>query len=121
MRENSILLKILKFIYFILVLVAAIFVVSRFSNGDNADMSSPMPGATLPVVSLKSMGREMNLMHGYTSEVDISYLRGNIMPIGSNREVTYKVNTFGGAASNLSFEVRSIDGGSLVENQQIQD
>ncbi len=121
MRENSILLNTLKVIYFFLVLVAALFVVSRFSNGDNADMSAPMPEATLPVVSLKSMGREMNRLHGYTSQIDLSYLRGTIMPLSSGREVIYKVDTFGSAVKNLGFEVRSIDGSSLVENQQIVD
>ncbi len=121
MRENSVLLKTLKTIYFILVLVVAILIVSRFSNGDNADMSAPMPGATLPVVTLKSMGREMNQLHGYTSQIDLSYLRGMIMPIGSNREISYRINTYGNAVTDLGFEVRSIDGKSLVENQEIRD
>ncbi len=121
MRENSILLRTLKFIYFVLVLILAMFVVSRFSNGDNADMSAPMPAATLPTVTLKSMGREMNRLHGYTSDVDLSYLRGTILPVGSNREVTYRVNTYGSNITNLGFEVRSIDGSSLVENHQIDD
>ncbi len=121
MRENSVLLRTLKVIYFFLVLIIALFVVSRFSNGDNADMSAPMPEATLPVVTLKSMGREMNRLHGYTSQMDLAYMRGTIMPLSPGREVIYKVDTFGSKVKNLGFEVRSIDGSSLVENQQIQD
>ncbi len=119
MRENNRLLRFLKLIYFFAVLLIAMFIVSRFSNGDNADMSAPMTGATLPTVSLKSRGREMNRLHGYTSEIDLNYLRGTIMPIGEGREVLYKVDTYGEDITNLGFEVRSIDGTSLVENHQI--
>ncbi|WP_051154983.1 hypothetical protein [Butyrivibrio sp. NC2007] len=121
MQDKSIRLTILKTIYFIVVLVIAMLVVSHFSNGDNADMSAPMSEATLPMVTLVSGDREVNPLHGYTSEIDLSYLRGTIMPIGAARDVHYKVNTFGNKVWNLGFEVRSIDGKSLVENTEITD
>ncbi len=119
MREHPILLSVLKIAYFILVLVIGIMIVSNFSNGDNADMSAPMPKATLPIVTLKSGEYEINPLHGYTEELDLSYYRGSIMPIGADRVVNYRVNTYGGKAHNLAFEVRSIDGKSLVENTEI--
>ena len=62
-------------------------VVSHFSNGDNADMSAPMSEATLPIVTLVSGDKEINPLHGYTSEIDLSYLRGTILPIGAARDV----------------------------------
>lgn len=121
MRENSIKLTLLKIGYFFLVLIIAVFIVGQFSNGDNADMSAPMSKAGLPVVTLRSGGRDINPMMGYISEVDLSYLRGTIIPVDSKREVSYKVYTYGSTADNLSFEVRSIDGKSLVENTPLTD
>jgi hypothetical protein len=121
MRDKSIRLTILKTIYFIVVLVIAMFIVSRFSNGDNADMSAPMSEATLPIVTLVSGDKEVNPLHGYTSEIDLSYLRGTIIPVGPARDVHYRINTYGGRAWNLGFEVRSIDGKSLVENTELTD
>ncbi len=121
MRDKSIRLTILKTIYFIVVLVIAMIVVSHFSNGDNADMSAPMSEATLPIVTLVSGDKEINPLHGYTSEIDLSYLRGTILPIGAARDVHYKINTYGSKAWNIGFEVRSIDGKSLVENTEITD
>lgn len=121
MREHPIRLTIIKTAYFVLVLLIGIFVVSKFSNGDNADMSAPMSKATLPMVTLVSGSDEINPLHGYTSELDLSYYRGTIMPIGADRVVNYKVDTFGGRAYNLAFEVRSIDGKSLVESTDLVD
>lgn len=121
MREHSIKLTLLKIGYFILVLFIAISVVGQFSNADNADMSAPMPDATLPVVTLKSGGRDINPLMGYTSEMDLRYMRSSIIPVDSSREISYKVYTYGGEISNLGFEVRSIDGKSLVENTELTD
>ncbi len=121
MIEKPIRLAILKIIYFVLVMFIALFIISRFSNGDNADMSAPMSKATLPIVTLESGGRDLNPLHGYTSEIDLSFLRGPIIPIGNGREVSFKINTFGNKVSNLGFEVRTIDGRSLVENTDILD
>ena len=121
MRDNSIRLTLFKTVYFIVVLILTIMIFSRFSNGDNADMSAPMPKATLPVVTLTSQDYEINPMRGYVQEMDLSYLRGTIMPLGADRTVHYRVNTFGGRAYNLAFEVRNIDGKSLVENTELTD
>ncbi len=121
MREKPIRLAILKIIYFIGVLIISLFIISRFSNGDNADMSAPMSKATLPIVTLSSGGRDINPLHGYTSDINLRFLRGTIIPIGSNRDISFKINSFGGSVSNLGFEVRTIDGSSLVENTDILD
>ena len=121
MRENSIKITILKIVYFIVVLIAAIFVTARLYSSDNADMTAPMPGATLPVVTINNSMRKINPLHGYLSEVDVNYLRGCIMPIGTGREVSFNIDTYGAKVSNLMFEVRTIDGKSLVESTPIVD
>ncbi len=121
MREKTVLLTVLKIIYFVLVLVLGIFVISRFSNGDNADMSAPMSKATLPIVTLKSGDLEVNPLHGYTSTMDLSYVRGPIIPVGADRVISYRIDTFGGNVRDLAFEVRSINGKSLVESTELSD
>ncbi|SCY48946.1 hypothetical protein [Butyrivibrio sp. INlla14] len=121
MQGKSVKLTIIKIIYAILVFVIAIFVISRLSGDDNADMTAQMSEATLPTVSFLSNYKEINPLHGYTDEMDISHLRGTILPIGSNRDVTFKIRTYGRNITNLRFEVRNIDGVGLVENTNLQD
>jgi hypothetical protein len=121
MQEKSIKLTLVKIAYFIIVFVLAVFITGKLSNSDNTDMSAPMSKAVLPTISLVSDGAELNTLHGYTSEVNPSYLRGSVIAIGADRQVNYRVNTYGSKAWDLGFEVRSIDGSSLVENTLITD
>ncbi len=121
MRENSVKLTIIKIIYALIIFVFAVILISNLSSGDNADMTAEMPSATLPVVSLVNDGREIDCMHGYLSEVNLGYMRGTIHPIGKDRAVSFKINTFGNTISGVGFEVRTIDGSGLVENTAITD
>ena len=121
MRETSIRLKIFKTAYFVLVLIVGILVASKLSNSENTEMSAPMSKAALPVLTLSSDGTEVNPLRGYTSEVDVSHIRGNIIPVGSSRTLDYRIDTFGGSVRDISFEIRSIDGSSLVENTELSD
>ena len=121
MQGKSVKLTIFKSIYAILIFVIAVLIVSRLSTGDNADMTAQMSEATLPTVSFVSNYREVSPLHGYLEEMDISHIRGTIFPIGSGRDINYKINTYGQKVTNLSFEVRNIDGSGLVENTDLQD
>lgn len=121
MRESSIRLRLIKIAYFILVLLIGIFVAGKLTNGENTEMSAPMPDASLPVVTLSTDKISVNPLRGYTSEIDIGHLRGNIIPVGAGRTLSYRIDTFGGKVSDLQFEMRSIDGKSLVENTPLTD
>lgn len=121
MREKSIKLTIAKIIYFVVVLIVAVLVISKLSNGDNTDMTAKMQAATLPVVSISNDGRDINYMHGYLSEVDVSYVRESVYPIGSDRSLSFNIDTYGANVSDLFFEVRSATGNGLVENTAITD
>ena len=121
MREKSIKLTIAKIIYFVVVLVVAVVIISKLSNGDNTDMTAKMQEATLPLVSISNDGRDINYMHGYLSEVDVNYVRESVYPIGSDRSLSFNIDTYGANVHDLFFEVRSITGNGLVENTAITD
>ena len=121
MQGKSVKLTIIKSIYAVLIFVIAVLIISRVSTGDKADMTAHMPEATLPTVTFISNFKEINPLHGYLEEMDISHIRGTVFPIGSGRDINYKINTYGQKVSNLSFEVRNIDGSGLVENTVLQD
>ena len=113
MNEKTVKITILKFLYAILVFAIAVLVISRLSVDDNADMTVQMASATLPTVSFVSNGQEINPLHGYISEMDVAHIRGTVYPIGTGREINYRINTYGTDIDNLRFEVRNISGSSL--------
>ncbi len=121
MQGKSVKLTIFKILYAILVFVIAVLIISKLSNKENADMTAQMSEATLPTVTFISNFREINPLHGFTEEMDISHVRGTVLPIGTGREVNYKIYTYGKSVSNISFEIRNLDGTGLVEGTKLQD
>ncbi|MCR5637884.1 MAG: hypothetical protein K6F97_03485 [Lachnospiraceae bacterium] len=90
-------------------------------NTENSDRTTEMGAATFPTVTLTEDGRYVNTMHGYANEMNICYMRENILPIGLDRTVNYSINTYGQNIDTISFEVRKADGSGLVENTDITE
>ncbi|WP_026504695.1 hypothetical protein [Butyrivibrio sp. NC3005] len=110
---------VLKIIYVIIVFCVSLVVIGHFSNHQEVDRTAKMEEPTLPVLSFVDKDKEIDELHAYVTEMDINYMRGNIFPTGKNRELTFKMNLNGQEVSNLRFEVREVDGSSLVENSDI--
>lgn len=108
-------------IYFVIVFLLACFIIGRIMNHGNTDMTMEMSKASLPVIQLNIDGFEANELHGYSSEMDISYMRDCLTIVSSNRTVKYKINCYEENVKNISFEVRSVDGSRLVENTICSD
>ena len=119
MRERPIKLTILKILYAIIVFVVAVLIISKVSNVDNQDMTAQMPAATLPMVSFRSGNSYVNPLHGYLTEMDVSHMRGPVLPVATGREISFAIDTFGQAVTDLKFEVRNISGNGLVESTSI--
>jgi len=103
------------------VFVAALIVISDIMNQGNTDMTMEMAAATYPVVSVNYDGYQLNRMHGYAEAMEVSQMRESITPLTSGRRIDLQINTYGSVVRGIGFEVRSLDGGRLVENTQIED
>jgi len=112
---------IIKSIYFIAVFIISIIVIENMSNKESVDMTSDMEAATFPIVKLINGTKEVNAMHGYSTEMDGNYMHGAILPTGSDRSVSFMIDKYGQNISGITFEIRQIDGSSLVESTQITD
>ena len=121
MQEKSIKYNLLKTAYGILVFIIAVFIIGKLTNEDNADMTAQMSAAKLPTVSLMCGTEEINALHGYLQDMDVSHMHGTIYPIGADRSVSYRINTYGQTVDNVAFEIRNINGNGLVENTSIVD
>lgn len=111
---------IIKSVYLIIIFLVALFSVSAVMNKGNTDMTMEMGEASFPVVTMRLEEYPVNRLHGYADDMDTSYLRDTLLPIGSRRNVAFTIDTYGNRIEALSFEVRSINGERLVESTEIE-
>ncbi len=112
---------IFKILYTIIVFIISVLLIGHFTNAENVDMTGSMAAATFPMISFMEGTNEVNPVHGYVNEMDVSHLHGSVLPVDETRKVTFKLNTYGESISGLRFEVRQISGDSLVENSEIAE
>jgi hypothetical protein len=105
----------------ILVFIAAIIGFGFTTNQTNEDLTTTMAAATLPTITFYYQDVEMNELHGYVNEMDITKMRDSILPIADDRNVTLVVNTYGGQMDSVSYEIRSMDGQRLVADAELTD
>ena len=99
---------------FLVVAVAVFFFLTRNQEEAPADYQALEP-ATLPVVSLAVEEQEVNILYGYTAEMDASYMGETLTPLPEDRQLPVTVSTYGNTITGISYEVRSADGTNLLE------
>ncbi|MCH5281081.1 MAG: hypothetical protein J1E61_06385 [Lachnospiraceae bacterium] len=97
----------------------SLFTISAVMNRGNTDTTMEMSEASYPLVYINYEGKHINSLHGYANEMDISYMRDTITPLGADRQISLYLEKYKNEITSLSFEVRSIDGDRLIENSQI--
>ncbi len=110
---------IIKIIVCICVFLITLFISSNVYNQGNADMTSEMSRASLPLVHMVTDGVSFNTLHGLKEEIDGCFMRDTLTPLGDNRSLSFVIDKYGNEIDSLSFEVRSIDGTRLVEKTDI--
>lgn len=105
---------------FVSVLLLSMVVADRFLNRGNTDMTTEMGKATLPIVYMNVNDEYVNPLHGYTIDMEGSYLRGTITPLKANREVDILIETYGAIISKIGYEVRSKDMQRLIEDTDLE-
>lgn len=107
----------MKFIYKVMI-VLAVFIASLifFSSGIKEMFFSgsanivQMSAATLPTVTMEVGGNEVNLLHGYVSNLDEMIMRETITPLGADRTFTVLITENESVVKKLKYEVLNEDG-----------
>ncbi len=112
---------IIKWVIFLLTFLAALLVAGRVMNHDNQNMTMELSEASFPVITLEKGDIAYNELHGYIQAMDTAYQRGTIAELGDNRELVFRIDTYGVKLSGIRMEVCSLDGSRLIENTEITD
>ena len=99
----------------------ALMILSRVMNQGNTDMTTEMGEATYPVLSMYVGTYRVGSLHGYAQSMECAYLRDNLQPIGEDRKIDVRMDTYGRRIDAIGFEVRSLDGERLVESTPVEN
>ena len=105
----------------ILSFFVSLMVFSSLLNKGATDMTADLQQAGFPVVSFLSGDEDYNPTFGYTVKRNPALMKENITPMGENRSVAFEIECFGKEVDEIHLEVRTVDGGRLIEDTQIKD
>lgn len=101
--------------------LAALFFFSFITNQTNEDLTTEMEDATLPLIHLYIGDTKVNELHGYAQQMDASYMRDTITPVGADMKIPADIQTYGMKIDAISYKIRSIDGKDLIADSDITD
>lgn len=110
---------IVKAVVLFLIFIISCIGFGSLANHTNEDLTTEMADATLPVISLYAQGRELNQLHGYSVEMDASYMRDAITPVGEDRILPIAIQTYQMSIDGISYEIRSLDAERLIANAEV--
>lgn len=110
---------IIKIIVCICVFVFTLMISSNIYNKSNEEMTIKMSQASLPLVHINEAGILYNTLYGLKHEMNGSFFRDTITPLGNGRTLSFSIDKYGNEIDKIMFEVRSIDGTRLVESTQV--
>ncbi|WP_130836202.1 hypothetical protein [Lachnoclostridium sp. Marseille-P6806] len=108
--------SVIRLIYAAVLFAATVFLLELLMHQGSAAITAEMDAASLPLIRMETVGRTVNELHGFTAERDISHYRTVLTPMGEDRAITFTVELYGEEVTGLSFELRSVDGGRLIED-----
>lgn len=115
----------LKHIYrAIILIVVFIAALSYFSGGIkevifDIDNTTTMEAATFPLVTIKTGNNTINLLHGYSSNLDADKVRESVIPLNPDKTFEIVIDQENYDIKKLNYEVREFVGNALIETDSV--
>ncbi len=113
--------ELVKFAVFIGVFILSVVIMELTLNSSGEDLTANMKEASLPVCYMEADGNLINPLYGYTNEMEAIYTRDTITPLHDGLMLPVYIKTYGANVTELSYEVRTLDGSRLIENGQAEE
>ncbi len=115
----------LKYIYRVIILLS-VFVASLFYFSRDIkevvykiDNTTSMENATFPLVTIKAGDYKINLLHGYSSNLDANKIRETVTPINTDRSFEVLIDHKGMNIKKLNYEIRDFVSNALIETDSV--
>ena len=120
-NKLKITLMLLRIVFCVVIFLLSVFVISTMLNKGNTDMTTEMSHATFPSVVFKADGMKYNRMKGYITDMDIYRMHDSMTPVGADRKLSIEIDSFDNVIQKISFQVRSLSDGRLIEDTEVLD
>jgi len=110
---------IIRVVVLIVTFLAAIFIIGKVMNQNTPDLAGTMRAATLPLVYMLNEETQLNSLHGYAQEMDVTALRDALTPIGSERTLDIQIRPYQNKISGIRFQVMTADGTETLEKTKV--
>lgn len=121
MKGNNVLKYIYRIIILLCIFVASIYYFSRDIKEVVFDMDNTiaMENATFPLITIKTGENEINLLHGYSSNLNANMVREAVTPIGTDQTFEVLINQEKYDIKKLNYELREFASNDLIETNSI--
>ena len=119
-------MKAIKFSIFKLILLCIVFIGTiglyfAVTYEEVEDPTETISTATLPVITMQYGEQNINILHGYTMEMQGQYMRGAITPYGDSGKIQFNIERYGNVIAGISYEIRSSDTERLIDNREVTE
>ena len=94
---------------------------SSLMNYQSTDNRTDMETASSPSIAMMINDTEVNRMYAYADEMDASFVRDGLTPLGTDRSLTVSITPNGREIDSLVYEVTTLDGETVIENDKIRN
>ena len=109
----------IRIIVLILVFIASVIILFFALNFQPSEQTSEMTAPTLPTVTLSSYGHQMSTLYGYKDDMDVAYMRSQLVPLDDSRVLPVTINAYDNTIKDASYEIRTLDGSSKVDQADL--
>lgn len=115
----------LRLIYRVIILIAVFIISLSYFSRDikevvfDIDNTTTMEEATFPLVTVRAGTDTINLLHGYSSNIDSNKVRDTVIPLGIDKVFEVLIDEQDYDIKKLNYEVREFVGNNLIESDTV--
>lgn len=89
---------------------------SYLTRVGNRDYRGTIEKASMPIVKVMYQDLTMGMLHGYVTQMDMSSMRGPLIPVPEDRSFRVIISTYGKTVDKAEYSIRELDGTGFIDN-----
>ncbi len=110
-----------RFIILVCVFIGSVYYFGRDMKEEifNIEKTTEMHEATFPIVTLRTDKDTLNLLHGYSNNLDANIVRESVTPLNGEQSFTAVIDEKENEVKRVIYELRSVTDNDLIETNTI--